>query len=571
MLQKLFYTFDVPANERGKSERECSIMIFMAPDIQLPPGLDELKHPLPITREQLQKTASQLDAAIYVDNEENQSTLLPKTIFTLALNDTLLFVNSSAKILDELLPGYEVEGYTSLSDLINKLDFYRTNEQEYQRIVKGARTRVLRDHSPEARAYAFLCKLGAFDQTTPRHVLPANTGEPQSTKTDESAIAVSPGAPYVPSAGLFETEAETPQKPDQLENLKDVVLQSQSVDLFTGMDLAKAIDLFNQNNPTGALEIINKLISHDTHVPGIHLFRARCIALLEGPTQRWLARNAMREELRQSVDHQANKAIVERTALFLKPIEDEDFKRRLPINEHLFEEWYSALRDFSTLPKTTLYSIYRRARLMVVRDVPGDLIDIGCGDGGVALLLEKVVKKFSRIPRRVIALDSFKGLTSFDPVDTLEGKLPGFAGWGKGTHTFSLERTMKTLSAFESEVRLKRVNLETREDLEMIFAELKKENRSSDLDFALVHIDVSTYKPTQHCLETVYPFLNLHGSLVVERGIGIEGVGHAINEFLSENQADFRFVGEECDTIWIAPKKGYGWTDSRVSTYPEYL
>jgi len=91
------------------------------------------------------------------------------------------------------------------------------------------------------------------------------------------------------------------------------------------------------------------------------------------------------------------------------------------------------------------------------------------------------------------------------------------------------------------------------------------------LDFALVHMDVSTYKPTQYALEAVHPYLNLHGSLVLERGIGIEGVGHAINEFLSENQGDFRFVGEECDTIWIASKKGYGWTDSRVSTFPEYL
>jgi hypothetical protein len=115
------------------------------------------------------------------------------------------------------------------------------------------------------------------------------------------------------------------------------------------------------------------------------------------------------------------------------------------------------------------------------------------------------------------------------------------------------------------------IDLSNPGSLEKILSSLKGENSANHLDFALVHIDVSTYKPTHHTLEEIHPYLNIHGSVVLERGIGIDGVGHAINEFLSENQGDFRFVGEECDTIWIAPKKGYGWTDSRVSTFPEYL
>jgi len=279
----------------------------------------------------------------------------------------------------------------------------------------------------------------------------------------------------------------------------------------------------------------------------------------------------MREELRQAIDKNVNKLIIHQTNHSLKATEEEDSRRQLPIKEHLFDEWYDSIKEFSTLPKTTLYSIYRRARLMVVRDVPGDLIDIGCGDGGVALLLEMVVKKFSKFPRRIIALDSFKGLRSFDELDTLEGKLPGHVGWGKGTYAFSREQTLKTLSRFESEIRLITVDLDLPNSLEKVFASLKNENGSNNLDFALVHIDVSTYKPTQYALEIVHRYLNIHGSLVLERGLGIEGVGHAINEFLSENQGDFRFVGEECDTIWIAPKKGYGWTDSRVSTFPEYM
>lgn len=567
MLQKLNDTFELEGTEKAKSDQGCSILIYLAPNVQLPPTLATLTRPLPTTREQLQEITCRLSAAVYVDNEENRSTLLPKTIFTLARHNTLLFVNSNATIFDELLPGYEVERYTSLTDLTNKIDFYRTNKQEYDRLIKGARARALRDHSPESRAYSLLTQLGLFHQSMPKPAASAASNREDRDENAGTALELPPSLNADTTARSDEEMTSAPET-DQNENIKEVILQTESVDLFTGMELARAIDHFNENNPSGTLEIIDALISQGIQVPGMHLLRGRCIAMLEGPTQKWLARNAMREELRQSVDH---KHIIQRTEHFLKPIEEEDSKKQLPLKEHLFDEWYNTIKDLSTLPKTTLYSIYRRARLMVVRNVPGDLIDIGCGDGGVALLLEMVARKFSRIPRRVIALDPFNGLTAFHELDTLKGKLPGLAGWGRGTSAFSRERTLKTLSKFESEIRLITVNLETPDNLEKIFASLKNESGANDLDFALVHMDVSTYKPTQYALEAVHPYLNLHGSLVLERGIGIEGVGHAINEFLSENQGDFRFVGEECDTIWISPKKGYGWTDSRVSTFPEYL
>jgi hypothetical protein len=568
MLHKLRDTFHVRANDQAKSERECSLLIYLAPHIQVPPTLSELIRPLPSTNDHLQEITSSLSAAIYVDNEENRNTLLPKTIFTLALHNTMLFVNSSAKIFDELLPGYELERYTSLSDLINKIDFYRTNDQEYQRLIRGARTRVLRDHSPEARAYKLLSKLGLFPETTSQPVAPVDNSTHQPAKPAEPAMVSADTATLGASA---ETPTTSEPATPPLEDTNEVLLLTESVDLFTGIELAKAVDRYHQNDPSGALELIDQLLSQAICVPGIHLLRARCIALLEGPTQQWLARNAMREELRQTKNRSTTRPLIEHTQQLLKPIEEEDAKRQLPFKEHLFDEWYQLVKDLSTLPKTTLYSIYRRARLMVVRDVPGDLIDIGCGDGGVALLLEMVSRKFSRVPRRVIAIDSFKGICSLDELDTIEGKLPGLTGWGRGTNAFSRERTIKTFSKLESNILVIPVDLDKPGTLGKVLSTLKNENNSDGLEFALVHIDVSTYKPTHHTLEAVHPYLNVHGSLVLERGIGIEGVGHAINEFLSENQGDFRFVGEECDTIWVAPKKGYGWTDSRVSTFPEYL
>jgi hypothetical protein len=571
MLHTLRDTFQSGLNDQPKSERVCALSIYLAPHIQPPDILAQLTRPLPTTNKHLQEITSSLNAAIYIDNEKNSSTLLPQTIFTLALHNTMIFANSSAKIFDHFLPGSEIEQYKSLSDLINKIDFYRSNNQEYERLIKSARARVLRDHSAKARAYALLTKLGLIVQPTTQPTRTEKQGADRPLETAEPAIDVAAPTPseiYSSSNKLPVNSAPaTPLNEDK----SQLLLLIESVDLFTGMELAKAVDRFNQHNPSGALEVLDQLLSRSIYVPGIHLLRAQCITQLEGPTQKWLARNALREELRHINDHTTTRPVIERAHQLLKPLEDDDAQRQLPLKEHLFDECYTLVKDFSTLPKTTLYSIYRRARLMVIRDVPGDLIDIGCGDGGVALLLEMVSKKFSRLPRRVIALDSFTGICSLDESDTIEGKAPGLAGWGKGTQSFSRERTIENFSKLGSDILILPVDMNNPDSIERILSSLNDDDKGKRLDFALIHIDVSTYKPTRHALEAVYRYLNIHGSLVVERGIGIEGVGHAINEFLSENQGDFRFVGEECDTIWIASKKGYGWTDSRVSTFPEYL
>jgi len=546
ILQKMYDTFHSEVSDQLASERRCLIKIYPPSNSELPTYLAKLVQPLPYTHDHIQELASSLSAVVYVDNDDNQGTILPKTIFTFALHNIMVFVSSTAQVFEELLPSRELELYTSLSDLINKIDLYRSNENEYQRLIKDARSRALRDHAPEARAYTLLNKLGLLKQaeTITEAVITENTTPPEVV----SNVAI-----------------------EQPSIIDEIPLLTEAVDLFTGMEVSKALNLFHQNSVLEALTILDQIISQAVYVPGIHLLRARCIAALEGPTQQWLARNALREELRFAKHKKSNETVIKRTEELLKPIEELDSLRQLPLNEHLFEEWYALVKELTPLPKTTLYCIYRRARLMVVRDVPGDLLDIGCGDGGVSLLLALINKEFSRVPRRVIAIDSFKGISAVNQLDSVEGKSAAQMGWGTGTNVYSQERTLDTFSRAKSNIKLLSVTDIDLNELERVFFSLTDENGVIPFEIALVHIDVSTYNPTRHALEATHQYLNLHGSIVIERGIGLKGVEQAVNEFLSENQGDFRFVGEECDTIWISSKKGYGWTDSRVCTFPEYL
>jgi hypothetical protein len=526
-------------------------------DTNWPEDIIDKVHTHPTNNGELIKTIDELSAVTYVGSNYHDWS---KTLFTFLLHNIPVLINTiNAEHISMLLDDSILDYYESPDDLITKLNIIDEDRDLTDCKLKTARSWALTSCSKENRAYDMLEILTKLVET--KNHIKVQHSHTSHTSPNPQLESITPECAIV-------SENSTNREPSSTitrnHTINKVLLNLDHADMLIAIEALQAHECFVKGDTIQALAIIDKLISHGHHIPGCHLLRAECISSLVGPMQSWHARNALREELRHTSADKGNQLIIEMTQNKLNILEDVDAKWQLVTADDLFENLYYKVRPYSSLPKISLYSLYRRARLIILRDVPGDFIDIGCQDGGITLLFETLINEHSKQPRKIIAFDSFTGIQKLSEYDRIaEEVYPSHAGWGIGTNRFDYHRTCNNLGS-NKVVHLNDLEYDT------ISSKLT-ELGLAESQIALAHIDLTTYEPTKNALFAIQYLVQQHGAIVVERGVGIDGVGHAVNEFLTMEKGHFRFVGEECDTIWLGHQKGYSWTDSRVSTFADYL
>ncbi len=142
-------------------------------------------------------------------------------------------------------------------------------------------------------------------------------------------------------------------------------------------------------------------------------------------------------------------------------------------------------------------TLYRLARLVERRGVPGDLVDCGVYNGGSTALLSA-----GATTRRVWAFDSFEGLPAPGPFD---GELS--AGW-EGGCAGSEEKVREVMAKFASSESLEIRKGWFEQTFPAAFCEIEQ--------IAVLHCDGDWHDSVQLTLESFYPKVVPGGFVVID-------------------------------------------------------
>lgn len=157
-----------------------------------------------------------------------------------------------------------------------------------------------------------------------------------------------------------------------------------------------------------------------------------------------------------------------------------------------------------------------------VKDVKGDLIEVGVFEGGSAKLLAEAYPK-----RTVYLFDTFEGLP--DKLNTTMGDVKSYyVGHAKA----ELETCKEYLKDNKNVKIYKGVFPESGEPVK-------------DKTFCFAHIDVDIYESTKESLEFIYPRMNKGGILLVHDYPVHVGVKNAVDEFMKDKSDEMIQHGEE--------------------------
>ena len=71
---------------------------------------------------------------------------------------------------------------------------------------------------------------------------------------------------------------------------------------------------------------------------------------------------------------------------------------------------YQAIRNHTMLSVARLYNLFVHAKRICEENIPGNFVECGVAAGGSSVLLAYVIRRYSRIPRRMWCFDSFSGI-----------------------------------------------------------------------------------------------------------------------------------------------------------------
>src|SRR3989344_5920829 len=164
-----------------------------------------------------------------------------------------------------------------------------------------------------------------------------------------------------------------------------------------------------------------------------------------------------------------------------------------------------------------LMNIMYLLREIIIKDVEGDIVELGCYDGLTSILISKTLKE-SNTKKRLFLYDSFEGLarSDFSKEDENIFLTPG-------SLKTSYKRLVNNYKRFNS--KLPKVIIG---DIRQTF--IKK----SPKKIAFAHIDLDLYGPTLFALKKIFPRLS-KGAIVVLDDYGnpaIPGVKKAVSDYI---------------------------------------
>lgn len=202
------------------------------------------------------------------------------------------------------------------------------------------------------------------------------------------------------------------------------------------------------------------------------------------------------------------------------------------------------IRPYTMLSDERLYSLFNLAKSICEKNIPGNFVECGVAGGGSSALLAYIIKRHSRLPRKLFAFDSFCGLPKPTSADSHGGINATECGWGAGT-----------CAAPESSVREACIKLGAEDVLTTVkgfFEETLPVMRDWVGMIAFLHLDGDWYESTRTILH------NLYGRLVNEALLQVDDYGYwdgcrkALHEFEAERNVRFNINKIDATGVWFS-------------------
>lgn len=211
-----------------------------------------------------------------------------------------------------------------------------------------------------------------------------------------------------------------------------------------------------------------------------------------------------------------------------------------------FREIINAVRPYTLLSETRLFSLYSLAKQICLEDVPGNFVECGSYKGGSAALLAVVIQRYSLRPRLLYACDTFEGMPEPTEFDRHNGVSANLTGFGVGTLKAPITENLDSICQF---LKVKDIVV----PVKGLFAQTLPQYKSEIDNIALLHADGYWYESTMDIFNTLYESVVPNGIIQVDDYGHWEGCKKAVHEF--EHLRKERFALHQIDYTGVWFKK----------------
>jgi hypothetical protein len=251
------------------------------------------------------------------------------------------------------------------------------------------------------------------------------------------------------------------------------------------------------------------------------------------------ARECLKEELRFFPGNEAAAKLLEEVLR----LEGEGLDDQYAKEDEEFGEILRAIRPYSMLPAPRLYTLFLLAKDVCARKVSGNFIECGVAGGGSTALLALVIKRYSAVPRKVYACDSYEGMPEPSEEDVLNGMKADDTAWGTGTCAAPEE----SVRAIAAQLGVEDLVIPIKGFFEDTLPERKKEIGA----IACLHIDCDWYASAKTILRELYDQILSGANIQVDDYGYWEGMKKALDEFQAERGLSFRINDIDGMSAWF--------------------
>ncbi|WP_153559483.1 TylF/MycF/NovP-related O-methyltransferase [Roseimaritima sediminicola] len=162
------------------------------------------------------------------------------------------------------------------------------------------------------------------------------------------------------------------------------------------------------------------------------------------------------------------------------------------------------------------------------RDVPGDVVEVGCNLCGTSVLGYQMIRKLG-LERTYQCVDTFGGFVN--------------SQYSKDVELGNSMNKRDSFSANSIDLARKVLDIHNAEDIELIRADIvSMEEQRLPYKIAVSLLDVDLYEPILSGLEKIYPRLASGGRILVDDCGRADGwqAGKAVRAYCEKNVIDFR-------------------------------
>ena len=285
-------------------------------------------------------------------------------------------------------------------------------------------------------------------------------------------------------------------------------------------DIKTAKRLIELSNYNGALDVLNKIKSKSYNLEKLDYYRALSFYKLGKFVD---ALESVKEALRYFPNDSENHSLHTKILAVLPAA-------NLPSDAE-FRRIYELIKPYTMVGVQRLYSLFSNAKRICEQNLSGNFVECGVAAGGSSAMLGYVIKKYSRLPRKLFSFDTFEGMPDAGEKDVAFGVSAQDTGWGKGTCAApleSLEAISKILDSWDYILPFKG-----------LFADTLPVHKKEIGQIALLHADGDWYESTMDIFRNLYDSVLEDGFIQIDDYGYWDGCKRAIHEFEAEKRVNF--------------------------------